>query len=132
MTVTTTNRPQPTIENFRYENHGAGAAAIAAKKISEGQTVSFDLWANVKDDAGFLTVKREYQKTVYFGLLDLKEEIEGRSIALRISNSNDLDECGSSSLIPSWTPSHITTDAVYIAAELMHYLSRFDNAFINQ
>ena len=88
-------------EDFRRESHGPGAVAIAAKLISEGKTVSFDCYKRVKDDNAFLTIKREYVGTFYFG-------------------------------IASWTPKEITSDPVYIAAELMGFLCRYDDVFINQ
>lgn len=119
-------------EDFRRESHGPGAVAIAAKLISEGKTVSFDCYKRVKDDNAFLTIKREYVDTFYFGIMDLKEGIEGRSIAVRISHCSDLDAVNSHSLIPSWTPREITSDPVHIAAELMLFLSRHDDVFINQ
>lgn len=127
MTIT---KQQPTVTDFAYTKHGAGAAATAAVLIAQGKTVCFDFWNRIKDANNFLTVSREYKGTQYFGLLDLHEGIEGRSIALRVSNTPDLDAAGSSSLIASWTPKEISTNPVFIAAELVAYLSRWDNYFL--
>ena len=120
-----------TWEDFTRDKHSSGAVAIAAKLISEGKTVSFDCYKRIKDPNGFLTVKREFVAIHYFGILDLKEDIPGRSIAVRISNCSNLDAVGSHSLIASWTPKETTIDPVYIAAELMLFLSRYGDVFIN-
>jgi hypothetical protein len=126
----TATKQQPGVHDFDYQKHGTGGAATAAVLIADGKTVSFDLWNRVKDADNFLTVSRDYKGTKYFGLLDLNEGIEGRSIALRVSDSPDLDAAGSSSLIASWTPKEITSNPVFIAAELVAYLSRWDNYFL--
>lgn len=128
-----TERQQPTTEMFRFGKHGTGAAAIAAKKIAAGEPVSFDCWKTIKDEDGFLAVKREYLKTVYIGLAKLDDEKKGRDICLRLSYCPDLLAHETFSLLPSWNGNEINTDPVFIAAEIVAYMAahKIDNYFLN-
>lgn len=124
---------QPSLEMFRFETHGIGAAGYAAKRIAQGETVSFDIWNRIKDDNDFLTIKREFVKRVYIGLSKLDDEPEGRDTALRVSHCSDLQAHQTHSLIASWQGNDITGDPVFIAAEIVSYMmaNKYDNYFIN-
>ena len=128
MTTGTTLRKSLSSEDFKFEKHGIGGAGVAAKMIAQGLAVSFDCYKILPD---VIPLDREFVSTHYFGLLDLKENIEGRSIALMASHSSELDAVNSHSLIPSWTPKEITSDPVYIAAALVSFLKQYDNYFLN-
>ncbi len=128
---------QPTTEMFRYEKHGAGAAGYAAKRIANGEIVSFDIWQRILDDSQFLTVRREFVKKVFIGLCELDGEPEGKNVALRVSHIPDMEAHQSHSLIASWNGVDIAKDAVFIAAEIVSFMGcqgtngRSVNYFIN-
>ena len=127
-------KPQPTLKMFRFGNEGSGAAGYAAKRIAQGETVSFDCWKVIKDESGFLSKKREFLKTVYIGLYKLKDEETGRNISLRISHCPDLVAHQTHALLASWNGNTINTDPVFIAAAIVEYMAanKIHNYFLNQ
>ena len=116
---------------FDFHKHGIGEAAKAAKLISEGQTVSFDLWG-VPD--GFMKGhERYFIKTVYIGLCEFAAEKEGDNFALRCSNSPDLLAVNSFSLISSGWDEDVIKNPAYISAAIVQYMGaeKAKNYFIN-
>lgn len=100
--------------NWKFENHCFGGCAIAAQKIAAGETIYFDVFNRPnKEDSTEL----KYKTRFYFGLVD----IDG-SPALRVSNSTNLEDSGTHSLIPSWN--NQAADPVFIAARLTLFLCR--------
>ncbi len=100
--------------NFSFENHSFGAAAIAAKRIVNGEIVGFNVFERPnKNDS----MELRYKTRFYFGLY----EIDGTP-AFRVSNCKDLDASGSHSLIASWNDA--ANDVVFIAARLSLFLTR--------
>lgn len=100
--------------NWKFENHCFGGCATAAQKIAAGETVYFDVFTRPnKEDSTELKHKSRF----YFGIVD----IDG-SPALRVSNSTNLEDAGTSSLIPSWN--NQAADPVFIAARLTLFLCR--------
>ncbi len=101
--------------DFSFENQGFGAVAIAAKKIADGEIVSFDVFDR-KNKANSKEVT--YINTFYFGIFDLGKP---DGFAFRVSENQNLDIIGSHSIIPSWY-GNIVKDPVFIAARLQLYL----------
>ena len=123
---TTTFKPQPSTEDFIYENHGSGAAAIAAKLIAQGKIISFDMWERV--EISFANCVRHYKGTIFFGL-----ENNAGDISARVSLSHNLASSGSHALIASWHGEEIATDPVHIASAIVSYMAahKVDNYFLN-
>src|SRR6185436_3719612 len=109
--------------DFAFTSHGYGAAAFAAKEISEGKTVKFDVFNSGENKM----VDLVYKETWYFG----KVEVDKGQFAIRQSDSKNLMAPESGSIIPSWYTKEVQ-DPAYIAARLTLYLMRAGNFwFIN-
>lgn len=101
--------------NFSFETHGFGAAAIAARSISEGKTVSFVCYKRPdKKDS----TRLEFVGRHFFGIV----EIEEGQKAFRTNRNTGVEDCGSHSLISSWNGNKIVCDPVFIAARLASFL----------
>lgn len=100
--------------NWQFTNHCYGAAAIAAKRIAEGETIYFDVFIRPnKNDSTEMKFKQRF----YFGIVNI-----GDKPALRVSHSKDLMDHSTHSLIPSWNEQAI--DSATIAARLTLFLAR--------
>lgn len=127
-------KKQPTLQSFEYTNHGTGAAAIAAKKIAKGETIRFDLWKIKRSiENVFSPIEREYIKTVYIGLDNIKDNDGTMKKCLRCSSTTNLNDHLSFSLIPTWK-SEYAEDPVFIAAEISAYMciNKIDNYFVSE